>query len=198
MPVFEITEFLLLFCSIMNHSSDSFLLQVLKQGNTAAYDALFVKYYEMLCVNAFFYLKDAEEAKELVQEFFVDLLEKKGYVHLKGDIKGYLYRSVKNRCLNRLRKQEHDQRHCEQFKWEHTAIFPDEDVEGKEQLYRVLRRTFANLSLQRKSALTLIYVQDKRYQEAADAMGISVNSLKTHLKLALKKLRHALMEYKKA
>lgn len=181
----------------MSHSSDVQLLNKLRQGHVEAYDALFIKYYEMLCVNAYFYLKDSEEAKELVQEFFVDLFEKRGYTRLQGDIKGYLYQSVRNRCLNRLRKVENDQKRFEQLKLDHAGAYEHEDMEGTENRYVLLHDAFAKLSVQRKEALTLIYVRDKRYQEAADEMGISVNSLKTHLKLGLKKLRNALMDYKR-
>jgi len=35
----------------------------------------------------------------------------------------------------------------------------------------------------------LVHYQNKKYKEAAYEMGISINSLKTHLKLAIKTMR---------
>ncbi|SFC67182.1 RNA polymerase sigma-70 factor, ECF subfamily [Parapedobacter composti] len=168
-----------------------------RQADAEAYDAIFLKYYEMLCVNAYFYLKDAEEARELVQDFFVELFEKKRYADLEGDIKGYLYQSVKNRCLNRLRKMENDKKRLEQLKLEAMYAQRSGERAQTEGVYNRLHEAFGQLSMQRKEALTLVYVQDKRYQEAAEKMGISVNSLKTHLKLGLKKLRQTLTNYRK-
>ncbi|WP_257667805.1 RNA polymerase sigma factor [Parapedobacter tibetensis] len=176
----------------MNHSSDAQLLEKLTQGNLEAYDALFLKYYKMLCVNAYFYLKDTEEAKELVQQFFVELFEKRGYLRLEGDVKGYLYRAVKNRCLNWFRKAANDRKRSAQLLWETESTAHEEDREVVENLFNLLGEALNDLTVQRREALTLVYVQHKKYQEAANEMGISVNSLKTHLKLGLKNLRERL------
>jgi RNA polymerase sigma-70 factor (ECF subfamily) len=45
------------------------------------------------------------------------------------------------------------------------------------------------LPAQRFKAFNLVHMEDKKYHEAAKEMGISVNSLKSHLKLAVKFLR---------
>lgn len=176
----------------INSSSDVALLTALKGGDTSAYDALFLKYYKLCCINAYFYLKNQEEAKEVVQAFFVDLLDKNGFMRLEGDIKGYLYRSVKNRCLNRIRQSEREKKNAELLSLD--AEYSDNTIDRhiNEEMYDKLRQALSVLSPQRKEALNLVYVKDKRYQDAADEMGISINSLKTHLKLGLKKLRKAL------
>ena len=175
----------------MNHPSDAQLLIQLKHGNIAAYDALFLKYYKLLCINAYFLLKDEEEAKELVQQFFVAFWEKKGYLNLKGEIKGYLFQAVKNKCLNLLRKRENEQKLVAAIQLE-QAREEEEAYAVMEQRYELLDKALRDLPLQRREALTLVYMQDKRYRDVADTMGISVNSLKTHLKLGLKNLRERL------
>jgi len=58
----------------------------------------------------------------------------------------------------------------------------------QEQLQELLRE----FPTQRQRAFNLVYLQHKKYHEVADNMGISVNSLKTHLKLAVKTLRNKL------
>ena len=176
----------------INGMSDNALLAALKAGDVRAYNTLFMKYYKLCCVNAYFYLKDKEEAKEVVQAFFVDLLEKKGYMQLEGDIKGYLYRSIKNRCLNWIRAAAREVKRAELVAGVEQYSDTAEDHRGKEKMYDQLQEAFSMLSMQRKEALKLVYVKEKRYQEAADQMGISINSLKTHLRIGLKKLREAL------
>ncbi|MBX6381042.1 MAG: sigma-70 family RNA polymerase sigma factor [Thermoflavifilum aggregans] len=49
---------------------------------------------------------------------------------------------------------------------------------------------------QQQKVFSLIYMENKRYQEAADEMGISINSVKTHLKLALKIFRVKLKKFR--
>jgi len=175
----------------MNLQSDQQLLQQLKAGQTKAYDAIFLKYYKLLCVNAYFYLHNEQEAKDLVQAFFLEVWEKKVYLRLNGDIKGYLYRAVQNRCLNYIRQQESQQKKQDSYSLV-TADITYEKNEEIEHTYTRLDNAMEELPNQRKEALKLVYLQDKKYQEAADIMGISINSLKTHLKIGLKNLREAL------
>ena len=52
-----------------------------------------------------------------------------------------------------------------------------------------IRSLLSELPLQRLEAFNLVYIENKKYQQAADEMGISINSIKTHLKLAVKTLR---------
>jgi RNA polymerase sigma-70 factor (ECF subfamily) len=47
---------------------------------------------------------------------------------------------------------------------------------------------------QKLTAVKMVYLEGKKYKDAANEMGISVNSLKTHLKSALKMLRLGLKE----
>ncbi len=174
----------------MNLHSDEQLLQQLKAGQAKVYDIIFLKYYKLLCVNAYFYLHDEQEAKDLVQAFFVEIWEKKIYMRLNGDIKGYLYRSVQNRCLNYIKKKETIEKKQEVYSLtENTYPEVDEDIEVT---YNKLDNAIGELPNQRKEALKLVYLQNKKYQEAAEIMGISINSLKTHLKIGLKNLREAL------
>lgn len=174
----------------MNLHSDEQLLQQLKAGQSKVYDIIFLKYYKLLCVNAYFYLHDEQEAKDLVQAFFLEMWEKKIYMRLNGDIKGYLYRSVQNRCLNLIRKKENEQKKQDNYHLEADAIY--EKNEDLEHTYVKLENAMEKLSKQRNEALKLVYLQNKKYQEAATIMGISINSLKTHLKIGLKNLRETL------
>jgi len=172
----------------MDLNSDVALLAKIKQGSSVAFDAIFRKYYKMLCLNAFFYLKDEDEAKDLVQTFFFEFWEKKLFIKLEGEIKGYLYRSVQNRCLNYIRNQEIIQRKQSEIEArEETYDFENSLV--RENLYVALEKSLHDLPFQRREALKMVYFENKKYQEAADSMGISINSLKTHLKIGLKNLR---------
>lgn len=157
------------------------------------YDLLFKRFYKFAYATAFFILKDEEETGDLVQSFFIDLWETERYIELNDDIKGYLYRAVKNRALNHIRNKEVERRRCEQF---HLFTAPvQERKEDTEEYLLQLKEALYELPVQRRQAIQMVYLHDKKYQEAADVMGISINSLKTHLKIGLKNLRNR-MKYK--
>lgn len=172
----------------MHQYPDNELIQRLQEGDVTAYDALFLKYYKLLCINAYWFLRDEEEAQDLVQAFFIDIWEKKLYLQLSGDVKGYLHMAIKNRCLNLLKKQQ-------TLAVKQEAYSQAQDISGEApeeagpDYYNQLRSTLNDMAGQKKMAVQMIYIQGKRYKEAADEMGISVNSFKTHLKRGLKILR---------
>ncbi|MNK99173.1 RNA polymerase sigma factor SigM [compost metagenome] len=138
-------------------------------------------------------MRDEQEAKDLVQAFFLEIWEKNIYMRLNGDIKGYLFRSVQNKCLNYIRQQETQSKRQEKLT---DYLFNNNDTQQEngntDRIYTKLDGALNDLSKQRKEALKLVYLQDKKYKEAADIMGISINSLKTHLKTGLKSLRETL------
>lgn len=175
----------------MSHSTDAQLVQRLKEGDLTAFDALFVKYYKMLCVNAYWFLQNDQEAKDLVQTFFIDIWDRKLYLRFnENDVKGYLHMAVKNRCLNLLKQRKRQDLHHEAF-----AHLQQPDAEGQDY-YNRLYASLEDMSGHKRIAVQMVYMQGKRYQEAAEEMGISINSLKTHLKRGLQFLRHAVHKIK--
>jgi len=153
-----------------------------------AFDELYLHYYKILCTSAFFYVKNEQEAKDLVQTLFLDIWEKQLYRHFHEDIRGYLFRAVKNRCINHLKWQKVQDRRQQGYAalQELAGTSPVEDPpDGCQQLQLALD----DMAGQKRMAIQLVYVHGKRYQEAANDMRISINSLKTHLKTGLKFLR---------
>lgn len=165
----------------------------LQEETSPAYDHIFKQFYKFAYATAFFILKDEEETEDLVQAFFIDLWEKQMYLALNDDIKGYLYRAVKNRALNHIRNKETERRRREVF-----YLYSERDSGKKEDTEEYLLRlkeALCELPVQRREAIQMVYLNDKKYQEAAEVMGISVNSLKTHLKIGLKNLRSRMKGY---
>jgi RNA polymerase sigma-70 factor (family 1) len=171
--------------------SDDLLLEQLREGKMNAFDGIFHKYFKFLVASAYLYIKDEQEAKDIVQDLLFEFWNKKLYLKLEGDIKGYLYRSVQNKCINYYRKKQIEKQRSISFVQElHGQT--DEDFSQIEKELEELEFALEDLPPQRKEALKQVYIEEKKYQEAADAMGISLNTLKTHLKIGIKNLREKL------
>lgn len=102
-------------------------------------------------------------------------------------MKQYLFNSIRNASIDYLRKHQ-------SFVFteieEHAYIMdvnPDDEV-PEEQLAR-LRHYLQQLSPQEYRILMEVVVHNKKYKEVAAELGISVNTVKTHLSHALKYLR---------
>ena len=71
-----------------------------------AFSELFKRYHSKLVSFAACFLSDYEEAEDSVSEVFVRLLQKKQELQDIENFEGYLYYSVKNQCLNQLKKNK--------------------------------------------------------------------------------------------
>lgn len=179
----------------MKNDTDKLLLQQLKQGDIAAYESLFKKYYKLLNVEAYLLLEDRMEAEDQVQLLFIELWNKKVHLNIQTSLKGYLRKAIRNRCLNTIEKWKlEEKRFNNRFDVNSDRTEPDwmERIEMENEFNSLLE----TLPPQRLQAFYLVYMDKKRYKDAAEEMGITINSIKTHLKLAVKDLRRKFINYK--
>lgn len=169
---------------------DIHIIERLIQGDESAFDTLYKKYFKLMCASAFFYLKCEYEAKDLVQNLFLDIWEKKLYTRFHKDVKGYLFLSVKNRSLNHLKAKKVKEVRQDKFSYYHK----DDKEEGEEKIdyLKQLNQALMSMKGQKRAVIHMVYQKEKKYKDAANEMGIGVNSLKTHLKSAIKTLREAM------
>jgi len=90
--------------------SDSEILRLILEGDDQAFVALFNKYFERLSKTAYLILKDSESAKDITQEFFYHLFEEKEKFNSINNLKNYLFISIKNLALNKLKNEDNQQR----------------------------------------------------------------------------------------
>lgn len=164
---------------------ESVLLENIRNGNSDAYAMLYRQYYTPLLRKAMCVLRDEMEAEDAVQSFFIELWQKKLLSNIHTSIGAYLHAAIYHRCLNVLEKKKKVQLHF----IEYASSVASQEMYSAPADDSLVRHLLGQLSLRRSQAVTLVCVEEKKYREAAVEMGISVNSLKTHLKLAIRVLR---------
>lgn len=168
-------------------SSDERILDRLKQNDEKALKELVEKYYTPLCVYSVQYTDSLEISEDIVQDFFVRLWEKQLYNTITGGLKAFLFNAIRNASIDHLRKNQ-------TFTFvdiEENSLITDfelDEAEIEEQRQR-LHYHLQQLSPQEYKVLIEIVVHNKKYKEVAEELGISVNTVKTHLSRALKYLR---------
>lgn len=174
---------------------DNDLLFLFQNDPVKAYEILFKKYYKILCLQAVFFLRDESQAEDLVLELFTEIWDKKIYKKIGTSFKSYLYRAVRNKCINAAKKNKLSRVNLEKYMVSCSRKREGISIERKE-LEANINVALKEFPDQRLKAFTLVYLDNKKYQQAADEMGLSINSVKTHLKLALKTLREKLNGFK--
>jgi RNA polymerase sigma-70 factor (family 1) len=180
---------------ILNTDS-KFLIDRLKKGEEIAYEMLFKEYYKVLTIFAAKYLKDLEASKELVQELFVNIYEKRGNLDINSSLKSYLFRSVHNRCINSINAQKIRDKYAEHFN--NTSDIRinilEQDVNVSE-LENALHIAINKLPPKCKTIFKMNRFDGLSNHEIAEKLTLSKRTVETQISKALKILRVKLEPY---
>lgn len=183
--------------------SEENIIIYLKEGNELAFQYIFNKYYDFLCLIAQSYLRDNFIAETIVGDIIYNLWEIRENLDIKTSLRAYLTRSVKNRSINYL-QQEYVQREVSVNQYEDKAAIeelffieskhPLEDL-LEQELSKKIDQIIEELPPECRQVFVMSRYEDLKYEEIAERLGISVNTVKYHMKNALMKLRTELKDY---
>jgi RNA polymerase sigma-70 factor, ECF subfamily len=162
-------------------------------GEERGFNHYFRAYYKPLLNFAIQIVQDSNIAEDALQDSFIRLFEKRHSIASEGGIKPYLYTSVKNNCLNRLRRQKHHHSYIEHVKKSPEDFSPD--ITGKIVAAEVmieLRRAIERLPPIYRHLVTEIYFAGRRIRAIASEMELSQTTVKSRKAKALKILREDL------
>jgi RNA polymerase sigma-70 factor (ECF subfamily) len=165
------------------------LLMQLKDGNEKAFSVVFETYHRYLYVLACRYLMSDTYAEDAVQYTFMRLWEDKETFDYKTGIKNLLFTILKNYILNEIRHnnlviQKNYELAQLTEEMETDFLHKLEDADFKTHLYRLI----AQLAPQKRE-VCLLKIQGMSNYEVADAMHISVPTVKSHYTQVIKLLR---------
>lgn len=186
----------------MNNSEHK-IIYLLSQGENTAYKYIYDNYYNLLCTIANEYLHDDFLAENIVDDLILNMWEKRKELTITTSLRSYLIRSVRNRCINYLNqvraKKEiafsgtapSDEMKIRSF---HTLDYPSAILLMNE-LEDMINRAIENLPKETRVVFKMSRFEDKDYDQIAHETGISVNTVKYHIKKALAQLHQELSRY---
>ena len=123
----------------------------------------------------------------LVQDFFVAFWEQRAYARItSGNLRGYLFASVRNRALKLLEKRDPLREACGELN-ENAEV---EDTDWlTEEILQAIEAEIEKLPPRTREVLKSVYLDGLSYRETADRFSISIATVKTLLVNALKYLR---------
>ncbi len=163
----------------------------MKEGDTNAFEYFFNEYSQSLYLYAFGYVKDKAVAEDLVQEIFVYIWENRKKIELHESLLGYMMRAVRNSCINLKEHLRTKQRYLQTQLCEDVVDEPYE-VEDLQKLHRQLMNAIEKLPVKCRKIFTLACVEGLEYTDVAEQCEISVNTVKTQIRIAYRKLRRDL------
>lgn len=168
---------------------DKDILRMLHEQTEQGMRMLFDSYYMQLCVYVVQLTDSFQVAEDVVQDFFVSFWEKEYYRQVNDNLRSYLYTSVHNAALAVLKRRKLvslEELTGIPVEVPQDIICEKEELENKEQ---ELMRRLEQLPPQELTAIRMVILENRKCVEVAESLHISVNTLKTHLARALRKLR---------
>lgn len=163
----------------IQQTTDSFIDEV-EKNSSLNFDELFKNFSELLYSYAFYYLNDMEAAKSVVNDTFLRLWNGK---HRPLYIKPYLYRSVKNACLNYLSQRKNDVLLKDFSELEILSdgakTFEHSDDTNDKLLF--LEQVISNLPAKRQLVFKMFRFEELSYAEIAELLNISIRTVEDHL-----------------
>lgn len=168
--------------------SDEDIKGVALTNRTRALDALVRKYGERLYVHAYCILKDANEARDVVQEVFIKALREPRFFDPEFKMQAWLYRVTRNLCFNLVRdRRRRDGILAAVPRSELSDADPIEAVFGGERQEEVIE-AIGQLTEDHRTILLLRYYEDMSYAEIARALSIKLGTVMSRLSRARDRL----------
>jgi len=187
-----------------NFREDTELLQGIRQNDAGAFRQLFDRYWQLLFQLAARKTGHAQDAEDIVQELFIELWRKKEPLVLSVSLQSYLVSCIYLKVFQYFRKKGFQEKHYEDFaRYEAQMKLSPEatsltahsfEIEyGK--LQDIVTQTIALMPPQMQTVFSLKHYRGMTTNDIAAELNISSESVKTHLKLGMIRMRKAGEQY---
>jgi RNA polymerase sigma-70 factor (ECF subfamily) len=181
--------------------TDGELMVALARGDRDALSVLMERHYRRIYRVALSYLRDPEDALDVVQETFVKAFQNASRWDARAEVGSWLTRIGINQAIDRYRRTrrrrqteaplddggDHDPR------WSDGAPSPEREAMGREAGAR-LARALRILPERQRAIVVLRHYDQMTLDEIADTLGLSLGTVKSSLHRALVRLRERLRE----
>lgn len=184
-------------------NTEKLIVEQLKNGNEDAYKYIYDYHYVLLCHVANQYLNDNFLSETIVGDVIFHLWEIRETLNITISIRSYLIKAVRNRCIDYLKSGS------EKKEISFSVLVPEEMSEEKylqsdnyplgilleRELEHEIRMAIDKLPIECRCVLEKADLRKKKYEEISQELGISINTVKYHIKNALSFLQTELSKY---
>lgn len=163
----------------------------IKDGDERAFERVFRAFYRPLCDYAVTLLGSEEDAEDVVQDLFTRVWADRQGMEVQESVKSYLFTAVRFGALNVLKRRAVEQKHSASLA-EFIEDLQREDY-SEEETRRVerIKEVLQTLPAQCRTVFTMSCLEGKKYSEIAGKLGITVNTVKSHVAKAYRDIRAA-------
>lgn len=151
-------------------------------------ESLFKAHYAQMYHLALTLLYDEAESKDVVSEVFASLLSSSTDVRT-DQARAFLMASVRHRCLNVMQHKQVQERFSRLLIGDSPTFAGDDTAEEQMLLEELMRYLHDSLPPLSQEIFRLRYLKEMTCQEVADELNVSRQTVHTHLKQTIEKIR---------
>lgn len=178
--------------NLKNKNDQQLLLDYLADGNMDTLGELFGRYMHLVYGVALKYLKDREQAKDVVTQIFERLIIEIPKFEIQN-FKSWLFVVTKNFCLMEIRKEKSHRNQFEKFSagknMESSELLHPIDEDLNSSIQENLKHCIERLKKEQKDCIQLFYYQEKGYKEIADELEIAEKKVKSYIQNGKRNLK---------
>lgn len=182
---------------------DQELLTRIKHNDKKAFEYIFREYFPVLHEYANFYIGNSQLAEDIVQDIFLKIWDSRDRLAIHTSLRGYLFRSIHNNCIQYLRHKAVEQNHhvIHQAKLEEAVLMSRLFFEtGLTRLFESDIESLVDKAIDDLPGKTReIYVLSRhkylKNSAIAKKFNVTEKSIEYHITRALESLRKYLKDY---
>jgi RNA polymerase sigma-70 factor (ECF subfamily) len=172
------------------------LIELLKKDDPLAMQTIFKTFHSSLCRLVYNISKDADQAKDIVQDVFIKVWQNRHELNITGSLEAYLRRAAVNTALNHIeRNQRSKTRELYESNLTRLAANPTAEAMSYKELSQHANKAISELPVRTRVVYTLIRNDDMSYKEVAETLYISTKAVEKEMMRALRLLRVALKDF---
>ena len=175
--------------------SDNELTGLLKSGDKTAFTEIYHRYKWVLFLHALKRTRDREQAKDIIQELFTTIWDKRNDLDLRSHLAAYLYTSVRNRVIKAFAHQQVESDYMTSIA---ASINDDNCITDhkvrQSSLAVIIENEINELPEKMREVFVLSRKHNFSHREIAQQLGIEETTVKRQISNALKILRVKLVE----
>lgn len=183
----------------MSKVAESIYIRNLKVGSYQAFNAIYGIYSNRTNGYCYRYTKSHEDAQDIVQEVFTSLWINRSMIRDENTVAHFLFQIAKNRLINKFRTQVNSPVYEEYVIFCNDSALSVDDTSRKvefDDFCQLLEQIKGCLPVTQRNVYECCKEQGLSSHETAGLLGISEQTVKNQLSLALKVFRKRLERYK--
>ncbi len=156
-----------------------------------SFSEMYLTYYSKLVRFAREFVILEEDAENITQDVFTDLWERRDSMDHVENMNAYLFRLVKNRCLDHLKHKIFEQKYVEvmqtsfeielNLKLQSLDRFDGSDMSVGNDTEILVRAAINSLPKRCRDIFLLSRMEGLKYKEISERLGISVNTVECQM-----------------